>query len=95
MQNLIALVSLAQAFRFVPGEVSCSFKSLHTYLEMILNRSRILLCSNQIFIHIKEYISVITFPKTRTVGIAQGSPNFFARGPHKLLHNSSRAGHIT
>ena len=27
--------------------------------------------------------------------IQQGSPNFFDRGPHKLLHNSSRAGHLT
>jgi len=25
----------------------------------------------------------------------QGSPDFFVRGPHKLLHNSSRAGHLT
>jgi len=24
-----------------------------------------------------------------------GTPNFFIRGPHKLLHNSSRAGHLT
>jgi len=23
----------------------------------------------------------------------QGSPNFFVRGPHKLLHNSPRARH--
>ena len=25
----------------------------------------------------------------------QGSPNFFVRGPHKLLYNSSMAGHLT
>jgi len=24
-----------------------------------------------------------------------GSPNFFVRGPHELLHNSSRAEHLT
>jgi len=24
----------------------------------------------------------------------QGSPNFFVRGPHKVLQNSSRAGHL-
>ena len=27
--------------------------------------------------------------------IGQGSPNFFVRGPHKLLLNSPRAGHLT
>jgi len=26
--------------------------------------------------------------------LVQGSPNFFVQGPHKLLHNSSRAGHL-
>ena len=26
--------------------------------------------------------------------LEQGSPNFFVQGPHKLLHNSSRAGHL-
>jgi len=25
----------------------------------------------------------------------QGSPNFFVRGPHKLLLNSPRAAHLT
>jgi len=24
-----------------------------------------------------------------------GSPNFVIRGPHKLLHNSARVGHLT
>jgi len=24
-----------------------------------------------------------------------GSPKFFVQGPHKLLHNSPRAGHLT
>ena len=27
--------------------------------------------------------------------LEQGSPNFLVRGPHKLLHNSSRAAHLT
>ena len=27
--------------------------------------------------------------------LKQGSPYFFVRGPHKLLHTSSRAGHLT
>jgi len=26
--------------------------------------------------------------------LGQGSPNVFVRGPHKLLHNRSRAGHL-
>jgi len=26
------------------------------------------------------------------VHLNQGSPNFFVRGPHKLLHSNSRAG---
>jgi len=30
-----------------------------------------------------------------TVGLNQGSPNFFVRGPHKLLQNIPRAGHLT
>ena len=29
-----------------------------------------------------------------SLGLVQGSPNVFARGPHKLLYNSSRAGHL-
>jgi len=33
--------------------------------------------------------------KAEFVGLAQGSPKFFARGPHKLLHSSSRAEHLT
>jgi len=27
--------------------------------------------------------------------VAQGSPNFYVRGPNKLLYNSPRAAHIT
>ena len=27
--------------------------------------------------------------------VTSGSPNFFIRGPHKLIHNRSRAGHLT
>jgi len=29
------------------------------------------------------------------MNLAQGSPYFFVRGAHKLLHNSTRAGHLT
>jgi len=29
------------------------------------------------------------------IGYNQGSPNFFVRGPHMLLHNSLRAGLLT
>jgi len=29
------------------------------------------------------------------INTEQGYPNFFGRGPHKLLHNSSKAGHLT
>ena len=28
------------------------------------------------------------------IALEQGSPNFFVQGPHNLLHNSSRAGHL-
>jgi len=27
--------------------------------------------------------------------VVQGSPNFFVRGPHKLIQNMSRAGRLT
>jgi len=27
--------------------------------------------------------------------LGKGSPNFFVRGPHKLLHNSPRVGRLT
>jgi len=30
-----------------------------------------------------------------SLGLDQGSPNFIVRGPHKLLHDSSRARHLT
>ena len=53
-------------------------------------------------LHINEkYQSLIgitaapAFPLEATLcNVNQGSPNFFVRGPHKLLHNSSRAGHM-
>jgi len=31
----------------------------------------------------------------RSTFLLQGSPNNFSRGPHKLLLNCSRAGHLT
>jgi len=33
--------------------------------------------------------------KLDLVIVKQGSPNVFARGPHKLLHNSTRAVYLT
>ena len=30
-----------------------------------------------------------------SVLLQKGSANFFIRGPHKLIHNNSRAGHLT
>jgi len=36
-------------------------------------------------------------PEQRNIkryGVDQESPNFFVRRPHKLLHNSSRAGRL-
>jgi len=33
--------------------------------------------------------------KKRTPFTTSGSPNFFVRGSHQLLHNSSRAAHLT
>jgi len=34
-------------------------------------------------------------PAGPIVDVEHGSLNFFVRGPHKLLHNNPRAGHLT
>jgi len=41
------------------------------------------------------YILLVFYIILRILTLDQGSPNFFVREPHKLLHNSSRAGHLT
>jgi len=40
------------------------------------------------------YKSFVIFKVTYN-GVDQGAPNYFARGPQKLIHKSSRAGHLT
>jgi len=34
-------------------------------------------------------------PRLRNPVLTHGSPNFFVRGPHEVLLNSPRAGHLT
>jgi len=42
------------------------------------------------FLHFKDFEDLL-----RALGLQQGSPNFFARGPHMPLQNSSRVRHLT
>jgi len=50
---------------------------------------------NFLSVLISQYISSVVFPNKYLVIVClvQVSPNFFIWRPHKLLHNSSRAGH--
>jgi len=46
---------------------------------------------------ISQNILSVVFPNKHLVVVClvQGSPNVFIWRPHKLLHNSSRTGHLT
>ena len=43
--------------------------------------------------HLK--ITTISEEVTYPISVEQGSPNFFVRGPHKVIQNMSRAGRLT
>jgi len=42
-----------------------------------------------------NYLNNVFTPVISTSWVKTGSPIFFARGPHNLLHDSLRTGHLT